>query len=503
MTATPTKEDSIIAKTVDVVEAVFSSVKTTIVLLSLVAISVLIGAWCPQEAQVGKDKVIAQFGEKLGEQMIQLGIADIFHSPWFLLLIGLLSLNMIAGSMKHVFPKLKLLRLPMPALRARDIRRLPVNVVAGANGEPQEVTDSLIKRLRRQGFIVRVNDRGLTAHWGKFGRLAPTITHIGLLTLLAGVTITSWTGFTGFQPILLNSTLTFDKSEHSKLWIGKLPSWRVRVEDTRKESYENGDPKQWYSNLSVLSPEGVLLKKQEISVNNPLSYDGVDIYQSSWGLDHLLVSFNNRRMQLPLRPMGKIYASFMPLDEQTILIMSVKGPGEPLKMFAKIAEWQQPRLIAFLQPGKSAKLGSVDVVYNRVVPVTGLQYKCDPGLPVTYVAFGFIICGVFLAAVPYRQVWAAVENNENGGSTIYIGGASRKAKRAFEQGLNRLIASLVSEFGEAMVHDVECDESANERARCANFDSATAISTSATVKKCVTVNKPAIAIATTSATKVD
>src|SRR5262249_31448613 len=154
------------------------------------------------------------------------------------------------------------------------------------------------------GYTVSTGDNQLTAHWGKVGRLAPTVTHIGLLLLLAGVTITSWTGFSGFQTIDLYDSMRFDQSEHSKLWIGKLPKWQVRVDATRRENYDTGDPKQWYSTLSVISADGKLLSKQEISVNNPLSYGGVDIYQSSWGLHQIVVSFNGHKQRLELQQMG-------------------------------------------------------------------------------------------------------------------------------------------------------------------------------------------------------
>jgi len=76
------------------------------------------------------------------------------------------------------------------------------------------------------------------------------------------------------------------------------------------------------------------------------------------------------------------------------------------------------------------------------VPVTGLQYKCDPGLWITYIAFGFIIAGVMLAAVPHRQVWAQFVPGENEGGTLYVGGRSVKAKIGFERLMPKLIESI-------------------------------------------------------------
>ncbi len=433
--------------------AVFNSVKLTVVLLSLIALTVLIGAWCPQEAQVGFEKVLDEFGESTALNLRHLGITDIFHQPWFLGLIGLLTINMVVGSMKRVFPKLRQLRLAMPNLKGEAISRLPANYKIEMAPQPQEALTILEKKLKRGGYFCTRNGDSLTAEFGKVGRLAPSITHIGLLSLLVGVTITSWTGFTGFQPVPLGGDLTFADSEHSKLWVGKLPTWSVRVNGTSREDYPTGEAKQWYSDLSVIK-DGKEVMRQQISVNNPLTYDGVDIYQSSWGLDRIRLKFNDHLKVMSLRPMGKTYASFLPLDPGTILIFSVRNQFLPLRIFGKTASWPSPKMLGEINPGKSLQLGNVELTFDKVIPVTGLQYKSDPGLPVTYVAFGFIMLGVLLAAIPYRQLWAYAVANEKGenGTTLFIGGTSHKAKTAFAKHLLKLsqeIESPVSQSNES------------------------------------------------------
>lgn len=439
--------------------SMFASVKLTILLLVLTAGTVLVGAWCPQEGAVGKEKVVEQFGPTVAAYMLNYGIADIFHSPWFLGLIGLLTVNMVACSVQRVFPKVRSLLQPMKCLGQREIKKLavseqrvlvPVSAVPGSPADLQSKKEACIedfaKRLKKAGYFVSLSQNRLTGHWGKIGRLAPTITHIGLLSLLAGVTVTSWTGFNGFQGVDLHDTMSFRESEHSKQWIGKLPKWHVRVDATRREDYEGGQPKQWYSTLTVIDDAGKVLKTQEISVNNPLTYDGVDIYQSSWGLHSINISFSGHDYKLPLQQMGpRVNAAFLPLDAKTIMIFSVRGQEQPVRVFAKVPEWKQPRILAVLPKGVTQKLGAVDVRFEEVIPATGLQYKSDPGLPITYVAFGFIIVGVMLAAIPYRQLWASVEQNDDGDLILISGGVSRKGKKAFERGLRKIMDGFAAE----------------------------------------------------------
>ncbi len=451
------------------VKNVLASVKLTIFLMSLTALTVLIGAWCPQESASGKEKVVEQFGPETAKLLSQLGITDIYHSPFFLSLIAMLTLNMIFCSFMRVFPRVKLLRKPLPFLAGKDIGKLPVNTSVVLAKDDKSALAAVALKLASKGFKVSTSEEKLLAEYGKYGRLAATVTHIGLLTLLVGVTITSWTGFSGFQPVLLNSHLDFHESEHSKLWIGKLPEWTVRVDATHREDHPTGEPKQWFSKLTVINKDGKELKTQEISVNNPLTYDGVDIYQSSWGLDHILLNFNGNERRLDLRPMGKLYAAFLPLDQGTMMLFSVRSDGTPIKVFAKRPDWEGPRMLTELSQAKPAKLGPVTISLVRTMPVTGLQYKCDPGLPITYIAFALIIVGVMMAAIPHRHVWVCLETarpqadangsasneitavretaNAAGQKVLYFGGRSVKAKVGFERMIKELERQIIAEFG--------------------------------------------------------
>jgi cytochrome c biogenesis protein len=429
----------------------FASVQFSIFLMALMAATVLIGAWCPQEPAVGQEKVFEAFDRPLAEFLIRSGVSDIFHSPWFMFLVAMLTLNMIIVSCQRVFPKAKLINQKLPYVTASGIERMPVHFkvqskdAAGRAG----LLAGLSAALTKMGYKVEIEGERLRGEYGKYSRLAATVTHIGLLSLLAGITITSWTGFNGFEPTLLDQNMTFDGAKRAKLWVGHIPDWHVRVDASRRENYPSGDPKQYYSTLTVVSPQGKELAKKEISVNEPLTYESVDIYQSTWGLEKLDVSFNDHKLTLPLRSMGKRYAAFMPLNKDTILILSLPTEGDKLRVFAKTPEQQAPKLITEVKAGQSVDLGGVKMTFNRVVPITGLQYKCDPGLPLTYLAFGIIMLGVSLAAIPHRHIWAAFssekENSpQNNVGALVFGGTSKKAKVGFEKGLEKLRDKLAN-----------------------------------------------------------
>lgn len=434
----------------------FASVQLSVLLMSLMAITVLVGAWCPQESQVGQEKVFEAFSRDQAEFLIRAGISDIFHTPWFIALTAMMTINMLVVSFQRVFPKVLTLNKEMPFFRAREIKRLPVHrTLCLKGGQETAALAQLSALLTRSGYKVRVDGRNLKAEYGKLGRLAPTTTHIGLLSLLLGVTITSWTGFNGFEPILLDEALDFKDAKHAKLWVGKLPDFTCRVDATRRENYPTGEAKQWFSTLSVVRG-GKVVSTQEISVNNPLSFEGVDVYQSSWGLAKLEVSFNGNKRVLDLNPMGQKYACFLPLDPDTVMIMSLQSEGRELRVFAKRKNWEAPKLLGVVPVGQGLALGEVMMKFERVIPITGLQYKCDPGLPVTYFAFAVIMIGVLLASIPHRHVWASVDSTAgDSGEKLLFGGTSRKAKVGFELSMDKLYAKLEEEFSDKEKQETE------------------------------------------------
>ena len=355
-----------------------ASVRITITLLVLLAATVALGAWCPQEPQFGRQKVIEQFGETMAVSLSRFGVTDIFHSLWFLLLIGLLTLNMVACSTLRVFPRMRLLRNPRLFPTGEEIRKLPLVHSFSYNGKPGSALALVEPMLREKGYRVSKQDHTLAAESGGLGRFAAVVTHTGLLLLLLGVTVTSWTGFSGFKAVRPGDRLSFENSEHSKLWMGSLPDWQIKVTGTSREDYPSGQAKQWYSHLMVIDRNGREMPGQTISVNHPFSFQGVDIYQSSWGMSQILVSFNGHRKQLDLTAMGNLYLALLPLDKDTLLFFSVDTRNQSLKIFARRREWEQPRLLGNITRGQAISLGAVKVRFEDAIPVTGLQYKSDP-----------------------------------------------------------------------------------------------------------------------------
>ena len=105
----------------------FSSVKLTIVLLIILAITSILGTIIPQMPQ----RESVEFARGLSPGMFKLfsfiNLFDMYHSLWFRLLIGCLALNLIICSIDRFSATLKQFRFRPGVDRSKPFQNLPLN----------------------------------------------------------------------------------------------------------------------------------------------------------------------------------------------------------------------------------------------------------------------------------------------------------------------------------------------------------------------------------------
>ena len=69
-----------------------------------------------------------------------------------------------------------------------------------------------------------------------------------------------------------------------------------------------------------------------------------------------------------------------------------------------------------------------------IISSTGLQVKLDPGIPLIYSGFGFLMVSTLISYITYSQVWMIQEQKR-----IFIGGATTRAILDFELEFSRLV----------------------------------------------------------------
>ena len=63
----------------------------------------------------------------------------------------------------------------------------------------------------------------------------------------------------------------------------------------------------------------------------------------------------------------------------------------------------------------------------EIISSTGLQIKTDPGIPIIYLGFFFLMISTLISYITYSQIWIIQKNQQ-----IFIGGTTNRAIFDFE-----------------------------------------------------------------------
>ena len=441
----------------------FSSVKLAITLFIFLAITTLIGTVLPEEPMVGSSELIKKYGLQKYHLFRSLGLTDVFHSWWYLALLTTLGINLIVASFRRVFPKCALAFKWPQELDKDKIKKLPINCeIPNSNISDIKILES---NLKKRNFKTKVKDKYLLAMKGNWHRIGASVTHVGILILLFGCAVSTLSGYNGMAQVsekegfyladLGQNTTQVKSTEEGNwlapiskmpIWFGRIPAYLIKVNKTWRIDYESGQPKQWYSDLSVFDQNKNELVRKTIHVNDPLEFMGLDIYQSNWG-KFLKVSFNNEIASLPLEKFHGEEAVFLPLSNNLGLKLKVaqKQDSDILELYSvsvnnAVGKIKQ-KFLGLVNKDQKIQLGPINIGYFGTQTLTGLQFKSNPGGSLIYPGLFFIISGVFIAFGSKKQIWAHLCTDDN---KIVIGGNSDRAKGKFFEEFEELITELVN-----------------------------------------------------------
>ena len=176
--------------------AFFSSLRLAILLLILLTAASVLGTLIPQGRSF--EEYTARFGG-LTSLVLHLQLNRLYHSTWFLVLLGLFALNIVVCTLTRLGPKVRRARSPrievepksLAALKIRDCVKLKIPA-AGAKSELQ-------KFLADAGYRTRETTRGgrihILARKRVFGLFGSDSVHVGLLIIIAGGLVSGLSGF--------------------------------------------------------------------------------------------------------------------------------------------------------------------------------------------------------------------------------------------------------------------------------------------------------------------
>ncbi|HEY7725435.1 MAG TPA: cytochrome c biogenesis protein ResB, partial [Anaeromyxobacteraceae bacterium] len=285
----PTRREDL----VEVVWRFFSSLGLVIPLIFALALASVVGTFI-NPAAAGLAEIQQTLGGRWWWRLyLAFELYDVFRSWWFTALLVLLALSIVACTIERL-PRIAWVVLnPDRRLTdkvARGLRNVS-RLKAGADADAESAR--VAAAFRARGFAPRVVKEGeavyLFAQRAPWSRFGVWIVHLSLLVMLGGGIAGRLYGFEGTADVapggVLDSILV--RTGSGEAYRRPLP-FVARVNDFEVQFYESGTPKVFRSNVSLSDREGRPIpgkQNVDVTVNHPLSEQGLTIYQASYRED--------------------------------------------------------------------------------------------------------------------------------------------------------------------------------------------------------------------------
>lgn len=419
-----------------------------------------------------------------------LGLDHIYSTPWFFFLIIWLACSLISCTFTNQFPLFLKSKKYKFQQDKRSFLTHPFFVTFPFFSSSQEV---LLIELQKCSFSIYQKKQSLYGYKGLVGRLSPIFVHLSLLCILGGSLIGAFENFKAQELVPKNELFQIQNPIQSG-WFTSYPSFSIRINDfwvdytetksansnlslEKKEISSSKDSQihQFYSDLSVLEKNGKEKLHQTISVNNPIHYQGVDIYQSDWNLVGIRLGNQkeNKRLELPLFPLPnkkKAWITWLPSSffsktsqgknkslifssfNNTKLITDVDLFSKEKGMILILDQFQQMVFLYNFEGNFQGKQTVGETLVSswkliEILPATGLLMKYDPSLPIIYTGFGLLMLMTFLSYLPFTQLWLVTPLSSRYGSWSWFGSSTNRGQIQLEIEFENLLRSFENQLG--------------------------------------------------------
>lgn len=413
-----------------------ADLRLAIGLLIVIAIASGVGTAIPQKEPEGLYHQLYDPQPWLGvlnaDRVLALELDHVYSSHWFLALLAWLALSLLLCSWRRQWPALRASLRWIDYRSPRQLSKLNVaetRACDDASADLQRLED----RLRAEGWQVQRQPDRLAARRGVLGRVGPLLVHAGMVVLMLGAAWGALGGQRAEQFLAPGRSLELvDSRGHSTLTLA-LDSFAVERDPA-------GRPEQFRSDLRLLEGDGengTLLKASQMSVNHPLRFQGVTLYQADWGLAAITVQLGRSPLlQLPLQ-------SFPELGEQVWGLVLPTRPDGSDPVLLSLSSEQGPVEVFGADGARLGQLGigasplevnGLPVRVASVLPASGILLKRDPGVPLVYAGFAIALAGGGLSLLATRQLWAISE-----GGRLHAAGLCNRNLTAFARELPELL----------------------------------------------------------------
>lgn len=396
--------------------------------LSLIAAGSVLGTLIVQRAT--PQEYLQRFSENTYAILKFTGLTDVFHAPWFIFLIALFVLNLVFCTATRLSIFLKSRK--KPAVPTRE-------ALAGmehhflARGRKLHEVSGLLKGYRKTAE----DGAGCVLEKGGLSQYGIHLIHGSILIILIGSLVGLMFGYRGF--VYLAKGEAKDRIQEKGDSKKDIPlGFTIQCDDFRVAFYPTGEPKDYVSRLRIIS-HGKSVREADVRVNHPLTYEGTNIYQASYGSDPSFV-FDIGGEQVELAE-GGVYKK----GGLTIMIVRFErsihdfGPGIQVAYL----DGNEPKTTWFLRDVPNRREMQVMGVPVRLAEIsdnlyTGLEVTYDPGVWIVWMGFAMILAGLCINFFMYRRRIYMAETAEG----VVVAGIAFRNKEAFRGEFERFRSRL-------------------------------------------------------------
>lgn len=418
----------------------FTSVRTTVGLLILLALASVLGTVIPQD--LSPEQLQQPASSLIRQLAIILDLHSIYRSWWFILLLTLLALNLLGCLLK---------RLPaIPAEWKHDYRRSSFSFSVSDPRAPEELRTILTDRIRA---LMRVSPRQVDVEnrrallWirDRMQLLGFPLMHLAIIFILVGGLIGLFYGIKGHM--LITEGASAKKFRVALTGETMVLPFTIAVDKFTLTRYPSGEPKEFRSDIRLIA-DGKEVYKGPILVNHPVTYNGISLYQSDYRpmdvkeISLTVVGREGKSSQLTVKPYELTQLSGTPYSLQLLVVdpgTTKLGPGAELSAESSGSEKKTFRL--YKNDAEPTYLGDVKIRFDSYTPLyaTGLQVGYDPGTAFVWTGCMSLVLGFLLTLFTNHRSVLVEFRKEGAGTSVRVSGRSKRLRREFREQVERTV----------------------------------------------------------------
>jgi cytochrome c biogenesis protein len=360
------------------------------------------------------------FGILTWDRILQFGFDHVYKTWWFFTLIFLFGISLISCTFLQQLPSLKIARRCQFFRTTGQFYRLKISTTLNNFS-----FNKILSRIKKNKYSIFQQKNIIYCYKGLTGRIAPIIVHFSMILVLVGTIIGSLFGFKAQEIVPKTETFHIQNIlNNGQLTV--VPRISARINDFWITYTKNKTISQFYSDISILDNQGNETNRKTISVNYPLISDSVYYYQTDWNLIGLrFQNLKNEIVEYPLINVNqnKIWLTW--ISNNSSLNDGIVTIIDNLEGYCSVYN-ENGQFLGNIELNETVNF-KVPLTLLEIISSTGLQIKTDPGIPIIYSGFFFLMLSTLISYITYSQIWIIQKNQQ-----IFIGGNTNRAVFEFE-----------------------------------------------------------------------